>query len=122
MHFGLRTQPDSLYAPRMWSPENEYAAPRPAPGKQTLLFEVICRIIIGNLLIGTGFAQSGASYTAQRRVGNIVVDGNLNDAVACLVLRDEDIDPVTVVVLQHVHILAENEEALRGVGMLEIQP
>jgi len=64
----------------MWSPENEYAAPRPAPGKQTIVFEVICRIIIGSLLMRTGFAQSGASYTAERRIDTIVVDGKINEA------------------------------------------
>jgi hypothetical protein len=31
-------------------------------------------------LNGTGLAQSGASYTAQRRIDTIVVDGNLNEA------------------------------------------
>src|SRR3989442_1029431 len=50
------------------------------PLKQTLFLQVLWSITVGSLLVTSGFAQSGASYTALRRVGNIVVDGNLNDA------------------------------------------
>src|SRR5213083_2744971 len=33
-----------------------------------------------SIFIYSGFAQSGASYTAQRRIDTIAVDGNLNEA------------------------------------------
>ena len=48
--------------------------------KQALLLPVIWPIVIGSFLIGPGFAQSGASYTAKRRIDTIIVDGNLNEA------------------------------------------
>jgi len=37
-------------------------------------------VVIESFLIAPALAQSGASYTAQRRIDTIVVDGNLNEA------------------------------------------
>ena len=37
-------------------------------------------VLIGDLLMGAAWAQSGASYTAERRIDTILVDGNLNEA------------------------------------------
>lgn len=37
-------------------------------------------IVIEGLLMSSGWAQSGASYTAERRIDAIFIDGNLNEA------------------------------------------
>ncbi len=44
------------------------------------LFQYLCSSVIVFLSLGQVFAQSGASYTAQRRIDTIIVDGNLNEA------------------------------------------
>jgi hypothetical protein len=43
-------------------------------------FRLIGAVVLGNFLISPGFAQSGASYTAERRIDTILVDANLNEA------------------------------------------
>ena len=40
----------------------------------------LCFIAVGSLFSGTLLAQSGASYTAQRRIDTVVIDGKLNEA------------------------------------------
>src|SRR5688572_16759626 len=44
------------------------------------ILHLIWPLVVLTCLNGTGSAQSGASYTAQRRIDTITVDGNLNEA------------------------------------------
>ena len=48
---------------------------RPIPFLQSVCFAIVVRFFTS-----PGFAQSGASYTALRRIDTITVDGNLNEA------------------------------------------
>jgi hypothetical protein len=47
---------------------------------QTRLLQFVWLVATETFLIAPGLAQSGASYTVQRRIDTIVVDGNLNEA------------------------------------------
>src|ERR1041385_2727556 len=44
------------------------------------LCKLFCSFVMGTLCVSPVFAQSGASYTALRRIDTITVDGNLNEA------------------------------------------
>jgi hypothetical protein len=49
--------------------------------KQISAVRFVCSAILVSFFLGnSGFAQSGASYTAQRRIDTITVDGNLTEA------------------------------------------
>jgi hypothetical protein len=58
----------------------------PHPGAMKLagssgpLFLLIWSVVPGNFLISAGWGQSGASYTAERRIDEIAIDANLNEA------------------------------------------
>src|SRR5689334_4794238 len=49
-------------------------------GSSGRLFSLIWAVVIGSFLINAGWAQSGASYTAERRIDTILIDANLNEA------------------------------------------
>src|SRR5262249_34949024 len=44
------------------------------------LLQLVLLVFGGNFLTGPTVAQSGASYTVERRIDTIVLDGNLNEA------------------------------------------
>jgi hypothetical protein len=48
--------------------------------KQLHLLQFVCSAVIVFFFISPGLAQSGASYTAQRRIDTITVDGRLTEA------------------------------------------
>ena len=48
--------------------------------KQIRLLQFIGLVVLESLLLSSGSAQSGASYTAERRIDTIFIDGNLNEA------------------------------------------
>src|SRR5262245_59346347 len=61
------------------SPEKSCTVLRVIQRKQTARFQVILLLLLG-LVRNSALAQSGASYTAERRIDTIVVDGNINEA------------------------------------------
>jgi len=48
--------------------------------KQSRLLHLIGLVVVECYLIHPGLSQSGASYTAERRIDTILIDGNLNEA------------------------------------------
>jgi hypothetical protein len=49
-------------------------------GSSGRLFSLIWAVVLGSFLSSAGWAQSGASYTAERRIDAILIDANLNEA------------------------------------------
>ncbi len=64
----------------MWWADNFSPVRHLASARRISLFKFICPVAIVYLSLSLGFAQSGASYTAQRRIDTITVDGNLTEA------------------------------------------
>jgi len=63
----------------MWLPDKDCVVPRRIPRNKNVPYRAVLSIVIG-LWTSAGFGQSGASYTAQRRIDTILVDGNINEA------------------------------------------
>src|SRR6059036_1655128 len=64
----------------MWWADTKFAGGILMFVKQIRLLQFIWPALFGNFFISPGIAQSGASYTAERRIDTILVDGNLNEA------------------------------------------
>jgi len=64
----------------MWWIDRSFCVRHWALTKQTQLFHFVCLIVVVSRFTSPVFAQSGASYTAQRRIDTITVDGNLTEA------------------------------------------
>jgi len=61
-------------------PVCKFAGSSLAAANQIHLLQLILLVVSGNFLTSPTFAQSGASYTAERRIDTIMIDGNLNEA------------------------------------------
>jgi hypothetical protein len=68
------------YPRHVCRPDFQFAGCRLAVANQILFLQLILLAIGGKFLTSPAFAQSGASYTAERRIDTIVIDGNLNEA------------------------------------------
>lgn len=64
----------------MWRAVTQFAGRVLVSAKQIRLLRLIWFVVVESVLISPCFAQSGAAYTAQRRIDTILVDGNLNEA------------------------------------------
>jgi len=60
----------------MWLPDKDCAVPLRIPKKKTVGYRAVLSILIGPAPV----SARGASYTAQRRIDTILVDGNVNEA------------------------------------------
>jgi hypothetical protein len=64
----------------MWWTDRIFLVRHLALKRQIHALPFVCSAVIVFFFISPGFAQSGASYTAQRRIDTITVDGNLSEA------------------------------------------
>ena len=64
----------------MWWSDRSFPGSHATLIKRIRAVQFVCSAIIVSFFGNSGFAQSGASYTAQRRIDNITVDGNLTEA------------------------------------------
>ena len=73
-HVGILTRMRSVLSSRA------FGVPSGRHMKQISLFQFIVTGVIAILIASRGFAQSGASYIAQRRIDTITVDGKFTEA------------------------------------------
>jgi hypothetical protein len=64
----------------MWWTDRQFLVRHLALKRQIHPLPFVCSAVVVSFFISPGFAQSGASYTAQRRIDAITVDGNLSEA------------------------------------------
>ena len=76
----LTVPPVRSYVVGMWSAQRKFVACRLTSEKRIPLAKRLWLAGIASLFFTTLVAQSGASYTAQRRIDTIVIDGKLNEA------------------------------------------
>jgi hypothetical protein len=62
------------------TPDLKFAGRRLATASRILFLQLIFLAVGGKFLTSLACAQSGASYTAERRIDTIVIDGNLTEA------------------------------------------
>ena len=64
----------------MWWTDKKFPARHSVSIRRFHPLQFFCAALIVSFFVRTAFAQSGASYTIQRRIDTITVDGNLGEA------------------------------------------